>query len=101
MGGASCMLMRKAARLTRVATGGQASEHRVRAMTYVGEHVVVRALEGDAPLFIAADFSLAGMVYRPRCTIWNRLGRSKSAAAAWPRGVFYYNIYRAPTVKKE
>ena len=23
---------------------------------YVGEHVVVRALEGDAPLFVAADF---------------------------------------------
>ena len=23
---------------------------------YVGEHVVVRALEGDAPRFIAADF---------------------------------------------
>ena len=23
----------------------------------VGEHVVVRALEGDAPLFVAADFS--------------------------------------------
>ena len=23
---------------------------------YVGEHVVVRALEGDGPLFVAADF---------------------------------------------
>ena len=25
---------------------------------YEGEHVVVRALEGDAPLFVAADFFL-------------------------------------------
>ena len=25
---------------------------------YVGEHVVVRALEGDAPLCVAADFSI-------------------------------------------
>jgi hypothetical protein len=23
---------------------------------YVGEHIVVRALEGDAPLFVVADF---------------------------------------------
>jgi hypothetical protein len=26
---------------------------------HVGEYVVVRALEGDAPLFVAADFSNA------------------------------------------
>ena len=30
MEGASCMLMRRAVRQTRVATGGQASEHRAR-----------------------------------------------------------------------
>jgi hypothetical protein len=28
----------------------------------VGEHVVVRALEGDAPLFVAADFLVAGLL---------------------------------------
>ena len=32
LGGASCMLMGRAVRQTRVPTGGQASEHRARAM---------------------------------------------------------------------
>ena len=56
LGRASCRLMRRAVRLTRVATGGQASEHRARAMRVNMYHVVVRTLEGDAPFFVAADF---------------------------------------------
>ena len=47
------MLMSRAVRQTRVAAGGQASEHRAR---HVGEHVGVRVLEGDAPLFVVAEF---------------------------------------------
>ena len=56
LGGASWMLMSRAVRQTRVATGGQASEHRARAMRVNMYHVVVRTLEGDAPFFVAADF---------------------------------------------
>ena len=55
LGGASCRLMRRVVRQTRVAAGGQASEHRARA--HVGEHVGVRVLESDPPLFVVAEFS--------------------------------------------
>ena len=50
-------------------TGGEADKGgcrragiRAPGACHVGEHVVVRALEGDAPLFVAADFLVAGLL---------------------------------------
>ena len=54
------MLMRGAVRQTRGATGGRASEHRARD-TWVNMYVVMRVLEGDAPLFVVADFLRLGV----------------------------------------
>ena len=54
LGGASCRLMGRAVRLTRAAAGGQASEHRARAM-WVNMLLCARA-GSDTPLFVVVDF---------------------------------------------
>ena len=55
MGDASCRLMRRA--VHEPGKGGHIGEGiGAPGARYMGEHVVVRALGGDGPLFVAADF---------------------------------------------
>ena len=56
LGRASCRFVRRAVRLTREKGGYRGAGIGAPGACCVGEHVVVRALEGDAPLFVAADF---------------------------------------------
>ena len=64
LGRAGCRLMRRVVRLTRVATGGQASEHRARAMRV--DMLLCARWKVTHLLFVAADF-FALHVYIPQC----------------------------------
>ena len=62
MGGASCRLVRKVARLVRMTVGEQAADHGPRVIWAVGGHVVVLVLEGDGPLCCCLAYAMLSSI---------------------------------------